>query len=128
MPAPTTYADGKVSKLTVGSTTYYLTSFKFGQKYDKHDVTMSPNTGKKTYQLGLSEVPFSGDGFLDLTYSPFTALQNGSLVSIVWCADGTDANFTSEYCVIDDVEWTAPVNNIITVSFTGSAGPDYATS
>ena len=128
MTAPISYAHGNVSKLQVASATYTLTSFKFGQKYDKHDVTQSPNLGKKQYQLGLSEVPFSGDGLLNLANSPFVALQPGSLVSITWAADGTTVDFSSQYCVIDDVEYTAPVNDIIKVSFTGSAGPDYVVS
>ena len=128
MTAPTTYAHGKVSKLTVTGATYYLSSFKFGQKFDKHDVTQSPNLGKKQYQLGLSEIPFSGEGILNLASSPFVALQPGSLVHITWAADGTTVNFDSTYCVIEDVEYSAPVNDVIKVSFTGSAGPDYVNS
>lgn len=132
-PTPTAnlYAHGDKSTLTVGSTVYYLQSFKWGQKFDKHDVTQSPNTGKKQYQLGLGDCPFSGEGLLNLTAAggtPVTLLQPGTLVTVNWKPDGTTVLFNSALCVIDDVEYSAPTTDQIKVNFTGNSGNDYTAS
>lgn len=132
-PTPTAnlFAHGKLSSLTVGGTVYYLTSFKWGNKADKHDVTQSPNTGRKQYQLGLQDTPFSGEALLNLTAAggtPVTLLQPGTLVSIVWKPDGTTTLFSSTLAVVDDVEYSAPVNDQIKVTFTGNGGNDATAS
>jgi hypothetical protein len=130
-PTNTLYAHGEKSTVTVGSTVYYLSNFKFAQKFDKHDVTQSPNGGKKQYQDGLGDTPFSGDGLLNLTAAggtPISMLQPGSLVTIDWKPDGVTSLFHSAQCVIDNVEYSAPTNDQIKVSFSGNGGNDYTAS
>lgn len=132
-PTPTAnlFAHGKLSTLSVGATTYYLTSFKYGQDFDKHEVTCSPNGGKKQYQLGLGDCPISGDGFLNLAATggtPVVFFQPGSLVHVVWKPDGTTTLFESSLCVIDKVEYTASTNDQIKFTFSGNSGNDYTAS
>lgn len=130
-PTNTLYAHGSKGTLTVEATVYYLTSFNYGQKLDKHDVTSSPSNGKKQYQTGLGDCEFDGEGFLNLTATggtPVTVFQTGSLVHINWKPDGTTTLFDSTLCVVDNVKYKAPVNNQISFTFSGNSGDDYAAS
>jgi hypothetical protein len=135
MPAPTPtntlFAHGDKGTITVNGTIYYIKTFEWEQKLDKHDVTQSPNNGKRQYQTGLGDCPFSGSALLNLTAaggSPVTLMQTGSLVTVNYKPDGTVTYFNSALCVIDDVKYSSPTNDQITVTFTGNSGNDYTAS
>jgi|SRR5579862_5463284 len=133
----TTYEHGSKGNLTIGGTVYSISKFEYEQVYDEHDVTMTSTLGKKQPQLGLSTVKFNGEAFINIATSYMT-LQNGSVVAITYFAgatygqssssSGQAVTFTSQYCTLANVKYSAPVNNIITVTFSGTGGPDYVVS
>ena len=123
------FAHGENSKLTVGSGTGAVTlcikKFEWEQKYDKHDTTSTCSNGFKEYQLGNKEITFTLEADLDLTEEPWTVLQNGTTVDIVWKGNGTTANVTIPTAVIESAKVTQAVNDIITWTVTGSSSGSY---
>jgi hypothetical protein len=122
---PATFAHGMNSKIIANGVAFCITKFEFERKQDKHDVTTTCNNGKRQYQAGLQGVDFNGEAKLDLSETPYTVLPTGSAVSITWSSDGTTVNFSSAKCVIESAKVTSMVSDVITWTFSGSAGSDF---
>jgi hypothetical protein len=121
------YAIASSGVLIINGVTLCVSKFEHERKVDKQQIDTTCSNGKHAYQPTIRGVEFSGEAFLDLATSPFTVIPDTlGFATVTWSANGTAVTFTSSKCVIESLKESAQVGSVITWTFSGVAGDDYA--